>query len=205
MKNTYENVYEIDGMVPVISDKAYIHDSAVVIGDVIIEEGVYIAPLVSLRGDLGRIVIKKNSNIQDNCVVHGHPSFDTIIGEEAHIGHCAVIHSCVLEQNVLIGINAVILDKAVVGENSVIGANSLLTYGTQIPKNSMAFGSPAKVVKQLQDKQIEHKNLGTRFYKELVIRSKNTMKKTQPLKQVQENRPRYQSPLIELWETSSYS
>lgn len=176
-----KNIYEIDGMIPVISSKSFIDDSAVIIGDVIIEEGVYIGPFASIRGDLGRIIIRKNSNVQDNCVLHGDPKLDTIVNEEGHIGHGAIVHACILEKNVLIGINATILDRAVIGENSIVGAHALVTYGSVIPPNSLALGMPAKVIKTLDEEQLKNKVRGTQIYKNLVVRCLSTLKKTTPI------------------------
>ena len=85
--------YEIDGVIPVVSPGAYIHPTAVLIGDVIIEE-VYIGPFASLRADFGRIHVRKNANIQDSCTLHGFPASITLIEEYGHIGHGAILHGC---------------------------------------------------------------------------------------------------------------
>ena len=113
-------IYSYDGVVPVIDPSAFVHPSAVVIGDVIIGPGVYLAPCASLRSDLGRIVIGAGSNIQDSVVVHGFPTTDTVIEENGHIGHGAIIHACTLRRNVLVGMNAVVMDFAEIGESSIV-------------------------------------------------------------------------------------
>ena len=105
-----ENIYSIDGIIPVIHETAFVHPTAVIIGDVIIGPGVYVGPLASLRGDYGRIIMKEGSNIQDTCVIHGDGRQDTIVEEDGHIGHGAVIHGCVIGRNVLVGMNAVVMD-----------------------------------------------------------------------------------------------
>lgn len=86
--------YSIDGVIPVVSPDAFVHPTAVLIGDVIIEAGVYVGPFASLRADFGRIHIKQNANIQDSCTVHGFPQSVTLVEEMGHIGHGAILHGC---------------------------------------------------------------------------------------------------------------
>ena len=174
-------VYEIDGITPVIDKLAFVHDSAVIIGDVIIEEGVYIGPLASIRGDFGRIIIKKNANIQDNCVLHTFPNLDLMVHEYGHIGHSAILHGCTVGENAMIGMGSIIMDKAIIGKNAIIGANSLVAQNTSIPANHLAFGSPIKVQRELREEEIEWKIKGTEFYIELVKRSLQSLKKTNAL------------------------
>ena len=156
-----ENIYAIDGIVPVIDETAFVHPTAVIIGDVIIGPGVYVGPLASLRGDYGRIIMKEGSNIQDTCVIHGDGRQDTIIEVDGHIGHGAVIHGCVIGRNVLVGMNAVVMDEVVVGANSIIGATAFVKKGMVIPEYSLVAGAPAKIIKTLTDEDLKHKVLGT--------------------------------------------
>src|SRR5690554_5346934 len=100
-------VYAIDGITPVVDPSAFVHPTAVLIGDVIVGPGVYVGPLASLRGDFGRIVLGAGSNVQDSCVIHGVTEQDTIVQEDGHIGHSAVLHGCLIGRNVLVGMNAV--------------------------------------------------------------------------------------------------
>ena len=116
MQAVRPKVYSIDGVTPVIHPGAFVHPEAVLIGDVIVEEGCYIGPCASLRGDFGRIIVRKGSNVQDNCTLHSLPGFDSIIGVDGHIGHGAIVHSAQLGRNVLVGMNAVVMDHAKVGE-----------------------------------------------------------------------------------------
>lgn len=174
-------VYEMDGICPVISPKAFVHETAVIIGDVIIEDGVYIAPTASIRGDFGRIIIKKNANIQDSCILHGDAHFDTIIEENAHIGHGAVLHTCIIKKNALIGMNAVILNEAIIGENAIIGALALVPSKALIPDNHLAIGMPAKVKRELSNEELERKKEGTQAYIELTQRCLHNLKLCDPL------------------------
>jgi phenylacetic acid degradation protein len=92
-------VYQIDGLTPVVPEESYVHPTAVLIGDVILGKGVYVGPNASLRGDFGRIVVKDGANIQDNCVMHGFPEQDTVVEEDGHIGHSAILHGCIIRRN----------------------------------------------------------------------------------------------------------
>ncbi|MDY0052666.1 MAG: gamma carbonic anhydrase family protein [Aliarcobacter sp.] len=178
-----QHIYEIDGLIPVISEKAFIHETAVIIGDVFIEEGVYIGPLASIRGDFGRIIIKKNANIQDCCVVHSFPSIDVIVEENGHVGHSAILHGCHVKQNAMVGMGSVIMDEAVIGENAIVGAASLVPAKMQIPDNHLAFGNPAKVRRELKKEEIAWKRDGSQAYTNLAYNCLENLKKCTPLKE----------------------
>lgn len=184
--------YAIDNVIPVVSPKAYVHPTAVLIGDVIIEEGAYIGPLASLRADFGRIHIQRNANVQDSCVIHGFPNSITLVEEYGHIGHGAILHGCTIRKNVLVGMNSVILDLAEIGENTIIGANSMVKAKAQIPANVLALGSPAKVMRDLEDKEIEWKKRGTAEYIHLTERCLNTLKQVEPLTELHKDRVGYE-------------
>jgi phenylacetic acid degradation protein len=172
-----QHIYEIDGLIPVISEKAFIHETAVIIGDVFIEAGVYIGPLASIRGDFGRIIIKKNANIQDCCVVHSFPSIDVIVEENGHVGHSAILHGCHVKQNAMVGMGSVIMDEAVIGENAIVGAASLVPAKMQIPDNHLAFGNPAKVRRELKKEEIAWKRDGSQAYTNLAYNCLENLKK----------------------------
>lgn len=177
-------IYEIEGIIPVISEEAFVHESAVIIGDVIIEDGVYIGPHASIRGDFGRILIRKNSNIQDCCVLHGYTDMDTIIEENGHIGHSAVLHSCHIKKNAMVGMGAIIMDKAVIGMNSIIGASSLVPGNMDIPDNHLAIGVPAKVKRELRTEEIEWKIESTQSYIDLTSRCLKDYQVCKPLRKL---------------------
>ena len=181
-------IYEINGLVPVISEKAFVHESAVIIGDVFIDEGVYIAPLCSIRGDFGRIIIKKNANIQDCCVIHSFPSIDVIVEEDGHIGHSAILHGCHIKKNAMIGMGSVVMDESVIGENSIIGASSLIPGKTIIPANHLAFGNPIKVKRELRAEEIAWKSEGSKAYTDLAYNCLENLKKCIPLKEANKTR-----------------
>lgn len=182
--------YQIDGITPVVSTESFVHPTAVVIGDVIIGKNVYIGPNASLRGDFGRLIIKDGANIQDNCIMHGFPQYETIVEEKGHIGHGAVLHGCHIKRNALIGMNSVIMDGAVIGENSIVGACAFVKAEAIFPENSLIVGTPAKVLRALSDKEIAWKSSGTKDYQNLVIRCLSTFKEVAPLQEVETNRPK---------------
>lgn len=104
--------YAFEGLIPVVHPEAYVHPSAVLIGDVIVGAGVYIGPLASLRGDYGRLILEAGANLQDSCIMHGYCDTDTIVHENGHIGHGAILHGCVIGRDALVGMNSVIMDGA---------------------------------------------------------------------------------------------
>lgn len=173
--------YAIDGVIPVVDPQAYVHPSAVLIGDVIIEAGVYIGPFATLRADFGRIHIQKNANVQDACIIHGFPNSVTLVEEYGHIGHGAILHGCIIRKNALVGMNSVILDEAVIGENVIVGANSTVKAKADIPNNRLVVGSPARIVRALEDKEIAWKTQGTEQYIELTQRCIGTLQEVLPL------------------------
>jgi len=182
--------YSYDGLVPVIDPSAFVHPSAVIIGDVIIGPGVYVAPCASLRGDLGRIVIGAGANIQDCVVVHGYPNTDTTIEDDGHIGHGAIIHACTLRRNVLVGMNAVVMDLAVVGESAIIAASAFVPAQSEIPPRSLAVGIPAKVVRVLSQEELAWKREATATYQRLCIDSRRLMVPCVPLNAPEADRRR---------------
>jgi phenylacetic acid degradation protein len=185
------NCYAIEDLIPVIDPTAYVHPSAVLIGDVIVGPRCYVGPAACLRGDFGRIILRDGANVQDTCVLHGFPSTDTVIDVDGHIGHGAVIHGARIGPNVLVGMNAVVMDRADVGESSFVGAMTFVREGTVIPPRSLALGVPARVVRPLTDEEIAWKRNGTREYQELAVRSLASQRAVEPLRAVQADRPRY--------------
>ncbi len=139
---------------PEIHNTCYISENATIIGRVTLKKNVSIWYGTVIRGDENCITVGENTNIQDNCTVHIGYSLPTIIGENITIGHGATIHGCTIKNNVLVGMGAIILDGAVINENVIIGAGSLVPPGKVIPSNSLVMGSPAKVVRQLTEKDI---------------------------------------------------
>jgi len=174
-------VYEINGVTPVVDPSAYVHPTAVLIGDVVVGPRCYIGPAACLRGDFGRIDIRAGANLQDTCVAHGFHGTDTIVEEDGHVGHGAVLHGCVVERNALVGMNAVVNDSARIGESAIVAAMAFVKARMVVPPRTLVAGIPARVVRELTDTEIAWKIEATRSYQELAVRSLATMRATQPL------------------------
>lgn len=182
--------YEIDGIRPVVDPSAFVHPSAVLIGDVIIGPRCYVGPAASLRGDYGRIILEEGANVQDTCVMHGFPGTDTVVEVNGHVGHGAVLHGAIVKRNAMVGMNAVVMDEAVIGESAIVAACAFVKAGMVIAPRSLAAGVPAKVLRPLTDEEIAWKESGTRTYHELAVRSLSTMREVAPLTTVEADRPR---------------
>jgi phenylacetic acid degradation protein len=183
-------VYAIDGVIPVIDPAAFAHPTAVLIGDVIVEAGCYIGPCASLRGDFGRLILRRGANMQDNCTMHGFPASDTVVGEDGHIGHGAILHGCTVERNALVGMNAVVMDGAVIGESAFVAAMAFVRAGFLVPPRSLVAGLPAKMVRQLSEDELAWKLTATAEYQELTRRSLASLVEAAPLSAVEPDRKR---------------
>lgn len=195
-------IYEFQGFRPVIKDSAYIHETAVIIGNVIIGEDVYVGPGAVIRGDWGQIIIEDGCNVQENCVVHMFPGVSIRLEQGAHVGHGAIIHGANLGANCLIGMNAVVMDRATIGAGSIVGALSFVKADSQIPERSLVVGNPAKVIKEVSEEMLAWKTKGTELYQELPGELHSTLKKCEPLREVEPNRPK-QEKLFQTWQESS--
>ena len=187
-------VYSIDGITPVVDPTAYVHPSAVLIGDVIVGARAYIGPCACLRGDMGRIVVEAGANIQDTCILHGFPGKDTVVGAESSIGHGAVLHGCVVGRGALVGMNAVVNDNAEVGEEAVVAALAFVKAEQKIPPRSLAAGIPARILRELSDQELRWKTDNMYIYQDLAKRSATTMREVEALSAVEPNRRRIELP-----------
>lgn len=186
-------VYSIDGVIPVVDPTAFVHPTAILIGDVIVGPGCYVGPATSLRGDFGRLILERGANLQDTCVMHGFPGTDTVVEEDGHVGHGAVLHGCIVKRDALIGMNAVIMDGAVIGESAIVAAMAFVKAGFEVPPRMLAAGIPAKILRPVTDEEIAWKREGTEDYQRLAIRSMKTMRPVEPLTEVEPDRPRTDS------------
>ncbi len=162
------------GEYPKIDKSAWVAPGATVVGDVKIEEDCSIWFGVVIRGDVHKIRIGKRVSVQDLSMIHvthykkddksdGSP---TVIGDDVTIGHKVMLHGCTIENACLIGMSATILDNAVIGKESIVGAGALVTKGKVFPPRSLIIGSPAKVVRELTDKEVEELyNSASRYVK----------------------------------------
>ena len=149
-------ILKLDNIKPKIHENTFIANSADIIGNVEIFENVSIWFGAVLRGDVEKIVIGKNSNIQDNSTVHTDFGIPCIIGENVTVGHNVVLHSCNISDNVIVGMGSTILNGAKIAKNCLVGANSLVTHKLEYEEGMLILGNPAKIVRMLTDEEIEH-------------------------------------------------
>jgi len=183
-------IYRLEGITPVVHPDAFVHETAVLIGDVIIGAGCYVGPNAVLRGDFGRIVVEQGANVQDTCVMHTFPGKDCIVERDGHIGHGAVLHGCRIGSNAMVGMKSVVMDDAVIGESSIVGATAFVSSKFECPPRSLVIGVPAKVKRELSDKEVEWKTRGTREYQQLVGRCHASLVRTEALSEVEADRGR---------------
>ncbi|MFK8029606.1 MAG: phenylacetic acid degradation protein PaaY [Gammaproteobacteria bacterium] len=183
-------IYKLGDHIPVVDPQAYVHPTAVLIGDVIVGAGVYVGPCAVLRGDFGRIQLDTGSNLQDTCVMHAFPDKDCVVKTNGHIGHGAILHGCVVGENALIGMNSVVMDDACVAAESIVAACSFVPAGFTCPERSLVMGTPAKVKRSLSEDEVKWKTQGTGEYQSLTRRSIQELTEVEALTSVQPNRPR---------------
>lgn len=141
---------------PEIHDTSFVAETAVVIGQVFLEEESNIWYNTVVRGDVEPIKIGKRTNVQDLVMVHTSRNFPVAIGDDVTIGHSAIIHGCTIGNNVLVGMGAVILDGAVIEDNVLVGAGALVPPGKRIQSGVLIMGSPAKVVRTLTTAEVQN-------------------------------------------------
>ncbi len=148
-------IIEYEDIKPQIHDSCFVADSAEVIGRVNVDENSSVWYGCIIRGDENTIDIGKNTNIQDGTVIHISKEYETKIGDYVTVGHKAILHACKVGNNVLVGMGAILLDGVEIEDDVLIAAGSIVTPGKVIPKGSLVMGSPAKVVRELSDEEIE--------------------------------------------------
>ncbi len=144
-------IYELDGKAPKLGDGAWVADSAQVIGTVELGANASVWFGVVIRGDTESIRIGRNTNIQDGSVLHADFGVPLLIGDNVSVGHQVMLHGCTIGDGSLIGIQAVVLNNARIGRNCIVGAGSVVTEGKEFPDNSLIFGSPAKLVRSIDE------------------------------------------------------
>lgn len=153
---------------PSMHPGAFVHEAAVVIGDVIMEEGANVWPGAVLRGDVEKITIGRGVSIQDCTVVHSDPGFPVSIGDWTTVAHGCVIHGCKIGRQTLIAMGAIVLTGAEVGDSCALGAGALVPEGKIIPSGSIAMGMPAKVVRKVEEKDLVRVREANSAYQKLM-------------------------------------
>ncbi len=149
-------IYKLKDRNPVISEDTFIAESADVIGEVELKDGVNIWFGAVLRGDIEKISVGRNSNVQDNSTIHTDIGQPCIIGENVTVGHNAILHSCEIGNNVIVGMGSTVLNGTRIAPNSIIGANSLVTHKIPYEEGVLILGSPAKIIRKLTEEEIFH-------------------------------------------------
>ena len=148
-------IYDLEKNVPEINADSWVAPNAIIIGKVKLEKNSSIWFNAVLRGDIEKIVIGEDSNIQDGSVLHTDPGCPLTVGKGVTVGHMVMLHGCEISDDTLIGIGSTILNKAKIGKNCIIGANTLVTENKTIPDNSLVLGSPGKVIRKVTDEEIK--------------------------------------------------
>jgi Carbonic anhydrases/acetyltransferases, isoleucine patch superfamily len=147
--------FEHAQVLPEIGENTRIAQQAIVSGHVILGKQCSVFPYAVLRGDINRIVVGNQTNIQEHVVVHVSSNAEVCIGDRVTIGHGAVVHGCHVASHCLIGMHATLLDGAVIGHHCIIGANTLVTQNKTIPPYSLVLGSPGRIVRTLTPNDVE--------------------------------------------------
>lgn len=156
-------IRSFSGRTPRIHAKAFVHNSAEIIGKVTLGEDASVFPGCVLRGDIDEIKIGARSNIQDLTVIHTRNGHPTVVGRGVTVGHRAVLHGCRLGDQVLVGMGAIIME-ATVGARTLIGAGALIPAGAKIPSGVLVLGSPGKVVRKLRPEELRMLGESERMY-----------------------------------------
>jgi len=143
----------LGGDIPHIGDGAFVHEAAVVIGRVILGARSSVWPHAVIRGDIERVDVGDDTNVQDGAVLHADPGMPCVVGDRVTIGHRATVHGCTVADECLIGIGATVLNGAVVGRQSIIGAHALVPEGAEVPEGVLVVGVPAKVRRELTNEE----------------------------------------------------
>ena len=166
-----------DGIEPTIPASAFVDDSAVVIGDVVLGEDTSVWPTAVIRGDVNRIRIGARPSIQDGSVVHAtHDGpytpggASTTVGDDVTVGHKVILHACTIHDRVLVGMGAIVMDKAVVEADVIIGAGSLVPPGKVLESGYLYVGSPVKQIRPLTEKEKEQLLYSAGYYVKLARR-----------------------------------
>lgn len=150
-------IYTLDGVAPILPPEGtyWVAPDAVLVGKVRLDADASVWFGAVLRGDNELIHICEGSNVQDGCVLHTDMGFPMIVEPGCTIGHSAILHGCIIGENSLVGMGATVLNGARIGRNCLVGANALIPEGKIIPDNSLVVGAPGRVVRQLDDEQLQ--------------------------------------------------
>jgi carbonic anhydrase/acetyltransferase-like protein (isoleucine patch superfamily) len=158
------------GKEPRVAPDAFIAPTAVLIGDVVVEEGASVWFGAVLRGDFDRIVVGAGSSVQDNCVLHTNEDLPTIVGQNVTVGHLSLLEGCIIEDGAIIGMGSIVLNRARVGQRTLLAAGSVVTEEGEIPPEVLAAGAPAEAKKELGGSSSRWVESAAREYQALRLR-----------------------------------
>jgi carbonic anhydrase/acetyltransferase-like protein (isoleucine patch superfamily) len=141
-------IRSLPGFEPRVHPDCFVHESADVIGRVVLGARASVWPRAVIRGDTDLITVGDATNVQDGAVLHADAGVPCTVGSRVTIGHLACVHGCTIEDEVLVGIGAVILNRAVIGTGSLVGAGAVVAEGVVIPPGSLVLGVPGRVVRE---------------------------------------------------------
>lgn len=159
-------IYKLGDKVPNIGENNYIAENATVIGEVTTAENVSIWFGAVVRADMSKVTIGKDSNIQDNSIVHGDTPFPVTIGERVTIGHNCIIHGCTIGDECVIGMGSTLLNGSVIPKNCLVAAGSVVTPKLQAKEGDLIAGSPARVVRALTEENRNYLEYAYKVYVE---------------------------------------
>jgi carbonic anhydrase/acetyltransferase-like protein (isoleucine patch superfamily) len=159
-----------DGKEPNVAPDAFIAPTAVLIGDVVVEEGASVWFGAVLRADFDRIVVGAGSSVQDNCVLHTNEDLPTVIGKNVTVGHLSLLEGCVIEDGAIVGMGSIVLNRARVGRRTLLAAGSVVTEDGEIPPEVLAAGAPAEAKKSLNGSSAKWIEEAAREYQALRLR-----------------------------------
>jgi carbonic anhydrase/acetyltransferase-like protein (isoleucine patch superfamily) len=159
-----------DGKEPNVAPDAFIAPTAVLIGEVVVEEGASVWFGAVLRADFDRIVVGAGSSVQDNCVLHTNEDLPTVIGQNVTVGHLSLLEGCVIEDGAIVGMGSIVLNRARVGRGALLAAGSVVTEDGEIPPEVLAAGAPAEAKKSLGGSSAKWIESAAREYQALRLR-----------------------------------
>lgn len=163
-------LFSFEGRAPAVSPTAWIAPTATLVGEVTIEDDASVWYGAVLRGDFGRIIVRRGANVQDGSILHGGTDPVTEVGEGATIGHLCVVHGAVIGTEALIGNGATVLDGAVIGDRALVAAGSTVPPGMSVPSGMLAVGTPAKVTREVSGAAKEWVDTNPGVYRQLARR-----------------------------------
>lgn len=167
-----------EGNYPQVDRSAFLDETAMVVGDVVLGEDSSVWPMAVVRGDVNRVRIGARTNIQDGSILHvthrggyfGAKGFELTIGEDVTVGHGAVLHGCTVEDSCLIGMRATVMDGALVEKGSMVAAGALVSPGTKVTSGWLWKGTPARPARRLTEEEEQYLLYSAQHYVALARR-----------------------------------